>query len=237
MLPHGSRRRYAEQMATANVARPRPRKLVGRESSHFTRVTRIFAEELGIQLTFSPVYDLKSTESSTFGGNPARKVPALIEGDGDATEILVGTENICRRLAELSTRKVRIVWPEELGTTVSRNAQELVWHAMAAQVQLAFGTMVNELPADNLFFVKGRAGFEGSLAWLDEHLTPTLAALPKGRDLSLFEVTLFCLLEHLPFRGTLSTQPYLRLRAFAAEFAQRESAKRTPYRFDVAPGA
>lgn len=221
-----------------NVKAPavRPRRLVGREGSHFTRVARIFAEELGVSLPMTPVYDLKSTESATFGGNPARKVPALIEGEGDDAEILVGTENICRRLAELSTRERRIVWPEQLTSAVSRNAQELVWHAMAAQVQLAFGTMANDLPADNLFFVKGRAGFEASLVWLDEHLAPALAALPKTRDLSLFEVTLFCLMEHLPFRGTLSTQPYLRLRAFAAEFGRRESAQRTPYRFDVAPG-
>ena len=223
-------------MAPATAAAPRPRKLIGRESSHFTRVTRIFADELGVPLALSPVYDLKSTESATFGGNPARKVPALVEGQGDDAEILVGTENICRRLAELSTRNLRIVWPEELKSTVSRNAQELVWHAMAAQVQIAFGTMVNELPAENLYFVKGRAGLEGSLAWLDEHLAPALKALPKGRDLSLFEITLFCLLEHLPFRGTVSTHPYLRLRAFAAEIGQRDSAKRTPYRFDVAPG-
>ena len=223
-------------MTTAKPASPRPRKLVGRESSHFTRVTRIFAHELGVPLALSPVYDLKSTESATFGGNPARKVPALVEGEGDSAEILVGTENICRRLAEVSTREVRIVWPEQLTGTVSRNAQELVWHAMAAQVQLAFGTMVNELPADNLYFVKGRAGFEASLAWLDEHLAPALKALPKARDLSLFEVTLYALMEHLPFRGTLSTQPYLRLRDFAAEFGNRESAKQTPYRFDVAPG-
>jgi hypothetical protein len=46
-------------------------------------------------------------------------------------------------------------------TRVSRNAQELLWYSMAAQVQLAIGTMVARLPADSVFFVKqsGRRGY------------------------------------------------------------------------------
>ena len=104
---------------------------------------------------------------------------------------------------------------------------------MAAQVQLVIGTMVAKLPADNLYFVKGRAGFEGALRWLDANLVAALAALPMGRDLSFFEVSLFCLVEHVTFRETLPVDPYPALVAFAREYGQRPSSKATAYRYDV----
>lgn len=203
--------------------------IIGRSSSHFTRVTRIFALELGVEHALAPVFDITSTDSGVFAGNPALKIPTLRRGDA----LLFGAENICRALAELAPGRKRIVWPEQLGGGLSRNAQELLWHSMAAQVQLAIGTGVAKLPADNVFFVKIRAGFEGALRWLEANLDAALAAMPASRDLSLFETALFCLVEHLSFRATVSAEPYLKLRAFAARFGERESARRTPYRFDA----
>jgi hypothetical protein len=61
--------------------------------------------------------------------------------------------------------------------------------------------------------------------------------LPTPRDLSVFEVTLFCLVEHLPFRGTLPLTPYPALRQFAEEFGARASAEATPYEYDSPPTA
>ena len=82
---------------------------------------------------------------------------------------------------------------------------------------------------------------ELSPATLDQRtwtgLDPARAKLPSPRDLSLFEVTLFCLLEHLVFRETLPLVPYPALLRFAAEFRERPSARRTTYRFDPEPGA
>jgi hypothetical protein len=135
-------------------------------------------------------------------------------------------------LGELAAAPLRIVWPEQLRDDLSRNAQELVWHAMAGQVQLVFGTIIGKLPADNVYFAKGRAGFEGSLHWLEQHAPRVLEALPP-RDLSLFEVSLFCLIEHLEFRGTLPIAPYPTLRRFSEYWAQRPSALRTRFRFDA----
>lgn len=103
---------------------------------------------------------------------------------------------------------------------------------MAAQVQLIFGTMVGKLPAADIYFAKCRAGFEGALRWLDDNLAEALGALPSPRDLSLFEVTLFCLMEHIAFRGTLSAEPYPSLVRFRDSFATRPSAQQTAYRFD-----
>jgi glutathione S-transferase len=206
--------------------------IVGRSSSHFTRVALIVARELGVPYELVVLQDVTDRNPADYGGNPALKIPALRRGDG----VLVGTENICRALAELSDGTRKIIWPEQLKSDVSRNAQEFVWHAMAAQVQLVMGTMVAKLPADNVFFAKVRAGFEGALGWLDANVSAALVALPPNRDVSLFEVTLFCLLDHLVFRSTLPLDPYSALIRFRESFARWPSAQQTAYRFD-APAA
>lgn len=208
-----------------------PVQLYGRSSSHFTRVPLVFAHELGVPFELIPIHDITAVDPAVFAGNPALKLPILRR----AGSLVFGAENICRALADLSVTRRQIAWPEQLREDVSRNAQELVWHGMAAQVQLVFGTVVGKLPADNVYFAKGRAGFEGALRWLDAHLSEALDALPPARELSLFEVTLFCLLEHLTFRDTLPVAPYPSLVRFARSFGARPSAQRTAYRFDPAP--
>jgi glutathione S-transferase len=203
--------------------------IVGRSSSLFTRVPRMFAHELGIAVELVVVPDMTVVDPSAYAGNPALKLPTLRRADGG---LVFGAENICRALADSAGASARIVWPEQLREDVSRNAQELVWHAMAAQVQLVFGTVVGQLPAENVYFAKGRAGLEGALRWLDQNVEAALAALPSPRDLSLFEVTLYCLVEHLAFRATLPVEPYPALIRFARAYAERPSAQQTGYRFD-----
>jgi glutathione S-transferase len=205
--------------------------IIGRSSSHFTRVTQIFAHELGVHFELVPVLDITAMDAASFAGNPALKIPTLRRGE----LVVFGSENICRTLAEISETARRIVWPEELRQAVSRNAQEMVWHGMAAQVQIVTGVLLGKLPVDHGPFAKIRAGLKGALRWLEEHSREALGALPSPRHLSLFEVTLFCLMEHLPFRGTLAVDAYPALTRFAAQFAERESAQRTPYRFDATP--
>lgn len=206
-------------------------RIVGRRSSLFTRVALMFAEELGITYELEPIYDMTATDPALYGDNPALKLPSLRRGESS----LFGARNICLALAEISGPTLRIVWPEQLRDDLSRNAQELVWHAMGAQVQLVFGTMVAKLPAENVYFAKARAGLDNSLHWLDRHAAQILALLP-ARDISLLEVELLCLLEHLVFRATLPLAPYPALLHFSETFAARPSAQRTRYRFD-APGS
>jgi glutathione S-transferase len=203
--------------------------IIGRSSSHFTRVALIFATELAVPYELVPVHDMRQVNPEVYAGNPAMKLPSLRR----AGSMVFGAENICRTLADLSGTSLKIVWPEHVRSEVGRNAQELVWHGMAAQVQWVLGTVVHKLPAENGFFVKIRAGFEGALQWLDAHWTDALTALPPSRDFSLLEVTLFCLMEHLTFRPTLPVAPYPALGRFVQEFAARPSAQRTAYRFDA----
>ncbi len=205
--------------------------IIGRSSSLFTRMPLLFAEELAVPYEVVPIYDMTAIGVAIYAGNPALKLPILrLNG-----RTVFGAQNICRAIADIAEPARRIVWPEDLRSDLSRNAQELVWHCMATQVQLIMGTMVNKLPADNPYFAKLRTGFEGSLQWLDANLPAALEELPP-RDLSLFEVSMFCLVEHLSFRGTLALDPYPQLVDFCQTFGQRASARQTVYRFD-APAA
>jgi len=208
-----------------------PVQLFGRRGSHFTRVTRIFAEELGVRYEIVPIYNMRDQDPTLYASNPALKMPTLRIGD----DTVFGTENICRTLADHAGSPAGIVWPEQLHSVEQRNAQELVWHSMAAQVQIVLGTLVGKLPADNIYFQKALTGFVGALGWLDRHVDPVVDSLPPSRKLSLFETTLFCLIEHLHFRQTLPMDGYPALARFAATFATRPSAQRTPYEIDTRP--
>ena len=218
-------------MSSAQIV---PLQIVGRSSSHFTRLARVVAEELGVAYQLVPIYDMTTRDPTMYANNPALKLPILRTAEGD---VVFGAENICRTLAEHAADATGIVWPEQLRSHLSRNAQELVWHCMAAQVQLVVGTQFAKLPADNPFFLKGRDGFEGALAWLNRHLPQALQALPPARRLSLFEASLFCLIEHLHFRPSVPVEHLTELQRFARQFAERPSAQRTAYKLDVAPAA
>ncbi|HEY4210817.1 MAG TPA: glutathione S-transferase N-terminal domain-containing protein [Steroidobacteraceae bacterium] len=206
--------------------------IVGRRSSVFTRMPLIFAEEFGVPYEVVPIYDMTAVGPEVYAGNPALKLP-ILRKDGD---VLFGAQNICRAIVEAAGSPKRVVWPEELNDTLSRNAQELVWHAMTTQVQIVMGTVVNKLPADSPYFVKAHTSLGASLSWLDSHLPELLETLPP-RDLSLFEVSLHCLIEHLVFRPTLQVSPYLSLMQFSQEFSGRQSAHATLYRFDPPPAS
>ncbi|UGB37161.1 glutathione S-transferase N-terminal domain-containing protein [Frateuria soli] len=211
---------------------PEQVRLVGRSSSHYTRLARLFAEELDIAYAFEPVHDLASRDPVDYAGNPALKLPVLVLPEGP----VFGAENICRTLVAGARQPRRILWTEQLPDPRARNAQELVWHGMGAQVQLVFGMQVARLPAENLYFAKAADGFRNALAWLDANLESVLRGLPP-RDVSLLEASLFCLLEHLDFRNTLPLAPYRHLAAFAAAWRERPASQRTAYAFDVvAPG-
>jgi glutathione S-transferase len=200
--------------------------LIGRSSSHFTRVARIFAEELGVPYEFQVVTDLLALAPAGFGGNPALRVPMLKTGSGD----WFGSIGICRELARCAARELRVVWPEQLRTPLLSNAQELVLQAMATEVELIVAGL-NAAPTPHL--TKRRAGLEASVGWLNDHVDAVLAMMPE-RDLSFLETTLFCLAEHLSFREVLAMAPFERLAGFARIFAQRPAARATPFAFDVA---
>ncbi len=202
--------------------------IIGRSSSHFTRITRIFAAELGVDYSFQVVRDLMSSDPADYGGNPALRIPNLKTPHG----VWFGALNISRELWRQSGRKLNVVWPEDLDAPVTANAQELVLQAMATEVSLVMAK-VGGASEGGAHPVKLRASLLNMLAWLEENAEAALAALPPQRDLSYLEVTLFCLVQHLEFREVLPTAGYAALNRFCQRFATRASARETAFRFDT----
>lgn len=204
--------------------------LVGRSSSHFTRVARIFAVELGVAYDFQVVRDLTSLENADYGGNPALKMPSLITSRGS----WFGALNVCRELHRMSNSGVRVTWPEDLVEPLASNAQELVVQGMATEVALimngatgASATETQSKPAKPL------RSLLNTLSWLEQNLRSALAELPRDRAFSFLEVALFCFVLHLEFRNVLPIAQYPELSKFCQTFSKRASAVATPYRFDA----
>ena len=202
--------------------------LVGRSSSVFTRIARIFAIELGIDHAFRVVPDLLALEAERYGGNPALKLPTLLAPTG----AWFGSLTICRELERLSRRTLHIVWPEELREPVLANAQELTLQAMATEVGLIMAKQ-GGLDASNVYQQKQRRSLENTLVWLEEHVTDFVSSLPVQRGLSYLEVTLFCFVTHLEFREVLPIAGYPGLGEFIRAFSERSSAAETVYHYDT----
>ena len=204
------------------------RTIIGRSSSHFTRVVRIFAAELRTDCSFQVVRDLMSPDPAEYGGHPALKVPTLRTSQG----VWFGALSICRELSRQSSVRPRIVWPEDLVHPLPANAQELVVQAMATEVTLIVCNAASG-EDDSTPFAKLRKSLVSSMRWLESHAKQAVAALPADRHLSYLEVTLFCLVTHLEFRGVLPIAPYPALNELCRDFAVRASAQNTTYRFDA----
>jgi hypothetical protein len=173
--------------------------LYGRSSSHFTRIPRIFAAELEVDVEFHLIRNLLSADAEDYGGHPALKMPTLQTEAG----LWFGSLPICRELARCSELGLDIVWPEDLQRPVAANAQELVLTAMATEVGLIMGK-ASDVPADNAHQVKLRASLLGAMEWLEINAARAIDTLPPDRNLSFLEVSMFCLVEHLEFRAVLA---------------------------------
>jgi glutathione S-transferase len=204
--------------------------IVGRSSSHFTRVVRVVAHDLGVDYAFRIVPDLTSRNSGDWGGNPALKLPVLETDQG----AWYGALSICRELARRAGPRLQIRWPEQVTDRVAANAQELVLQGMATEVNMimqGLTTGAAALPAGS----KQRASLTNSLVWLDAHLPAALASSTSDNALSFLEVTTFCFVSHLGWRRVVELGPYPNLLDFCSTFGHRASARATEYRFDSTP--
>lgn len=201
--------------------------IIGRQSSHYTRLVRLLAHELGVDYQLEPVHDLLGEDPAAYGGNPALKLPALRRGD----EVVWGSGNALRALARaVPDGEARVFWPEQASTPLAMNAHEVLAHAKAVQVEVVFHEFVAKRAPDAPSR-KRRASLVNCLGWLDANLGAVHADLPADR-IRCFDLGLFCLFEHLAFRNPIDTSGWRALEAFAAGFGQRASARATPYRFD-----
>lgn len=211
---------------TRSLPRPDQPRIVGRSSSHFTRVLRMFAEECRVAYEFQVVSSLLAVEPTAYGGNPALRLPNLVTADGTIFGSLPG----CRYLSRLRDEPLRMVWPEQTSSILASNALELTLQAMSSEVSLIMTAATGG--EHTAYAAKLRAALDGTLGWLEQNVRDALAELPP-RDLSYLELTLFCLVEHLEFRDVTPTNPYRHLRAFRDEFGARPSAAATPFHVDA----
>ncbi|RKG94082.1 glutathione S-transferase N-terminal domain-containing protein [Corallococcus terminator] len=202
--------------------------IIGRSSSHFTRIARLFAAELHVDHSFQAVRDLLSKDPADYGGNPALRIPVLKTSRG----VWFGALNASRELWRQSNPRPRVVWPEALDVPLLANMQELTLQAMATEVTLVMEKMAGA-GEGTPHALKLRESLLNMMAWLEENASAALATLPPERDLSYLEVTLFCLVTHLEFRDVLPTAPYQTLNRFCQQFAKRPSASGTDFRFDT----
>jgi len=200
--------------------------LNGRSSSHFTRICKIFAHELGIRYDFRVVHEIGSTRTTDFADNPALRVPSLRSG----TNTWFGSLNICRELARRATVPHTLLWPEDVREPIAANAQELVLETMAAEVTIVMARL-SGLTREHPFMAKPFARIGASVAWLENELPGVLSRLPP-HSLGFLEVSAFCLFKHLGFREILSIDDRPNLTAFCREFGRRPSAEHTEYHVD-----
>lgn len=205
-------------------AAPPAIEILGRSSSHYTRMVRLLAHALGVDCTLRPIHDLMSEDPAIFAGNPALKLPALriVRAAGDEADaasagtptetVYWGSANACRQLARtVPDGEARVFWHEQAHSALLANAHEVLAHAMAAQVEVVFHDVVSQR-AEDAASRKPRRSLVLCLAWLDAHLDAVHAELPQGR-IALFDLGLFCLLEHLPFRNPMDLTGLARLTA------------------------
>ncbi len=198
--------------------------IVGRSSSHFTRLTRIFAAELGVPYSFRVVKDLLDRELATYGGNPALRIPVLML-DG---QNYFGSLNICRRFSEMSPH-VSIEWPEDLAQVEDRNACEVVLQAMStgvSQIMASRGGVERTSP----YCVKLQESLDGSLRWLESYVGRRSA--DSRFDVRYLDMALLCLVSHLVFKDSIDLTKLPEIRAFVGSASSRQSVKETAYCYD-----
>jgi glutathione S-transferase len=200
--------------------------IVGRSSSHFTRITRIFAIELAVVCDFEVVSDLLSVKVDDYAGNPALRLPILRTRQG----VWFGALNICRELARLSRLERVVIWPEHLTHPLTANTQELVLQGMATEVQLILGK--RGAVEGHVHYAKLRHSLINTMSWLETNAPQALETLP-ARDLSFLEVSLFCFITHLEFREVLSISDYPSLLVLRDRLAERPSFANTTFHVDV----
>lgn len=195
--------------------------LFGRPGSHFTRLPRLFAHDLGVTYAFRPVPDMRSHDPAEYGGHPGLKLPTLRTAAGP----VFGAENICRWLAANAATPRKVVWSDGVERA---NRQEMVWLGMNAQVQILVSTRVFGLPKTHPYVEKQYVGLLGIIYWLNNNFSED-EMYSEEDCISLLEYSLFSLVDHICFRSTIDVEAFDQLAAFRLKFAERSCARATPY--------
>lgn len=189
-----------------------PYALFGTPRSHFTRVVRMVAHELGLSVPLVDVGDVG--QLVPFAGNPLMTVPVL-EHEGAR---IWDTHHVCRYLVEQAGRDPLGV--ESLDVE-GRNTLAVIFGVMGAEVRLILAARAG-VPAEGRPFDKVRATVKAGLGFLDARVDE------DRRDLDYLAVATVAMWEHLLlFRNAVEADaPRIDrwVRALSAHAAVRETA-------------
>jgi glutathione S-transferase len=190
-------------------------KLHGTPLSHFTRKIRILAAELAIPLDFVRERTVMSTSPGAYANNPLLRVPALVDGDVTVIE----SDHIARYLVARHDPADRLGVRSEAVEDLNRLA---VINGVMANEVTPILTRRGGLDITGIaYFDKLFASIDSGLAWLDARSDPDAPGFDY-RDLALV-----CAWQHLAHYGLRPLEPYRRLAARVARFADRPSVAST----------
>ena len=106
--------------------------LVGRSSSHFTRTARVFALELGVPHAFRAVLDMMTLEPGAYARTRPSRCRCWWTRRGRSS----GPRTSPRARAAPSGHGDRVVLRGDVAARLVANAEELILHAMGAEVTL-----------------------------------------------------------------------------------------------------
>ena len=194
-------------------------KLHGTPLSHFTRKIRILAAELAIPLDFIRERTVMSTAPEAYANNPLMRVPTLVDGDVTVIE----SDHIARYLVANHDPADRLGVRSEAVEDLNRLA--VINGVMANEVTPILSKRGGLDITGIVYFDKLLASIDTGLAWLDARIDPDT----PGFDYR--DITLVCAWQHLAHYGLRPLEPYRRVAARGARFADRPSvASTTPER-------
>lgn len=191
----------------AVVARPI---LHGTPRSHFTRVVRITAHELGLELEWVDVGNVATAEA--FADNPLMQVPVLVDGDRTVWD----SHDICRYLVEREDADP--LGMESLDWS-RRNLVSVIRGVMSAEVRLILAER-SGMSTTGPMFDKARETIRRGLRWID-------ARIEGEVGLSYPAVCAVAMWDHLLLYDNAERGEAPRIDAVAMRLGAHDSVART----------
>ena len=140
-----------------------------RSQQHFAvhAAAALFAEELAVPYEFVPIYDMTALGPEVYAGNPALKLP---DPSAERLVLFGALEYLsCHRRTGRAACADRMAGRNALRYFARRAGTRLARDGCAGADSCSARSSAS-CPRIISYFTKARAGLEGSLEWLDQHM-------------------------------------------------------------------
>lgn len=191
-------------------------KIIGSQTSPFTRVVRIACEELNLHYDFDvTVTFTKMTpeqEAAVRQHNPLMKVPVLVDGDTDIVDSRIILQHILRKHPKPG------FGPK---SAADENILSVIYGALDAGVLMFLTKMTHpELEMDKGYMARSKKRIGESLIWLEQQ--PGL-----GKEFGVAEALLLSMLEWFRKRDVFAWDSYPNIVSIHTKFHERPSMVKT----------